>query len=632
MTEHSIKLEKTILQEHGKAERIEWLLTNGIGGYASSTVIGENTRGYHGLLIASLPYLQRVLLLSKIEEEVETHGKKFQLSTNRYPDTIHPKGYNFLQSFELDSGVSFTYKIHDIILRKSVMLAKGRNKSIICYEVLKSPEEVMLIARPLINCRDHHLRTREGQLSFKQEILSGKVMITSIPGLAGISISYNTGMYSMEEVWYRNMIYQEELERGLSYMEDHFCPGRFEAAISIGKKFIITVSIDDGKEINQDESRVFYDDFLSDRLRKASDQFLVRGAFGEGIIAGYHWFGEWGRDTAISIPGLLLVYGKNNSAKKIIARYLSLCRRGIIPAFISEKGELSYSSVDTSLWFIYAIYKYYAYTMDEEFIKSIFPAMKEIINYYIRGTDYGIGINDQGLLECRYPCMTWMDAKVDGMPTTDRRGLCVEVNALWYNALKTMESFARLVGEDSMNYAKKADAARQSFNRFFWFSKGRYLYDYIDGSRADESLRPNQIFSISLPFPVLDGKRWVDVLNKVEESLFTPFGLRTLDPSHSQYRARCTGDQRQRDLAYHNGTVWAWLLGPFISAKLRAGFTVYLDRIVTPFKKHMLDAGLGTISEIFDGDAPHTPRGCIAQAWSVAEIIRVLHEARLELK
>lgn len=626
MRDKAIILDRKILQDFDKARKKEWLLTNGLGGYASSTIMGMNTRGYHGLLVASFPHLFRVLLLSKMEEEVKVNGNVFQLSTNKYPDTIYPKGYNYIDRFEVKNGVSFFYVLDGNILRKDVLLANRRNAVLIRYEMVKSDGEAVLNVRPLINCRDHHLRTKEGDLTFRQEVKQTSVMITPEPKLTNICISYDKARYRKVELWYKNMTYEEEMERGLAYMEDHFCPGELEVELLEGEKFEVIASACSAEPLTfENQAEYAHGDFLLDRLRIASEQFLVSGPFGEAIIAGYHWFGEWGRDTAISIPGLLLIYGKNESAKNIIMRYLSLSMHGIIPSFISEKGEIAYNSVDTSLWFIYTVYKYYSYTDDAEFVRSVFPKLKEIIMNYKNSSI--VHMNDKGLIECVEAGMTWMDALVDGVPATGRKGMCVEVNALWYNALKAMEEFASLLGEDKTYYGKIASYLKRNFQDLFWYGKGSYLCDYIDSNGKDYSLRPNQIFCISLPFPLLEKEKWVYVLNAVEDSLFTPYGLRTLDPSHHLYRGKCRGNQRDRDLAYHNGTVWAWLLGPYITAKARAKLPLQLNEINACLRMHMLDAGLGNISEIFDGDPPHAPRGCIAQAWSVAEITRALYES-----
>ncbi len=348
------------------------------------------------------------------------------------------------------------------------------------------------------------------------------------------------------------------------------------------------------------------------------------------IVAGYHWFGEWGRDATIALPGLLLTTGRFEEAKNVIRRYLNNTRNGLVPVYFDEGKRPHYASIDTSLWLIYSTYKYFEYTSDLTFIREAYPKLREIIEWYRRGTDYS-KVAEDSLLEAKSGeySLTWMDARVDGAPATPRIGKCVEVNALWYNALRSVEDLSRRVDEDPEPYRKLGSDVLTSFNEVFWCDEGGYLYDYVDEEGGDDSVRPNQIFSLSLPFPVLWRERWGRVLKNVERYLLTPYGLRTLSPRDARYHGICFGGPRDRDLAYHNGTVWAWLIGPFISAYVKLGWSptsMMIRHILKAFDQHLCEAGLGNVSEIFDGDAPHHPRGCIAQAWSVGELLRVISE------
>jgi len=637
-----------VTADYEKARRREWILTNGLGGYASSTIIGANTRGYHGLLVASLPPpLTRLLLLSKVEEELHISGEQYQLSVNKYPGVIHPKGNQYLEEFRMDPLPSFQYRAGEAALRKTVFMLQGQNTTVITYELVGSLSPVQLILRPLVNCRGFHGRTRENAgWVFSQESSDEGVRIDPYEGSPRLYLMSDRGKYKPAGSWYRNMIYDEEAERGLEDREDHYSPGSFEFELESGDIVSFAASVNPfdsfspASWLRMERERMIdllrpegHENVLLQWLVSAADQFIVRlpGTNEKTIVAGYHWFGEWGRDAAISLPGLTLARGRFEEAKDIIQRFLEKERKGLIPLALWEGGGATYSSVDTSLWFIYAAYKHFTYTREIDFIEEIYPQLKDAMEWYMRGTDFGIRMAEDGLVESkpRQEALTWMDARLDGIPVTPRMGKCVEVNALWYNDLRVMEHLSREIGESSETFKRLSQKVWESFNDSFWYEEGGYLYDCVDGEERDTSIRPNQILAISLTFPALARERWRSVMTIVERHLLTPYGLRTLAPQDPRYCGRYVGGPKERDASYHNGTVWTWLMGPYITAYVRSGGMPNDHLILTileAFSHHMHEAGLGTVSEIFDGDAPHEPRGCIAQAWSVGELLRAYRE------
>ncbi len=638
-----IEFEGETIADYERTKKLEWIVTNGLGGYSSSTITGLNSRGYHGLLVAALePPLKRTLLLTKLEEEVITHQKTLQLSVNKYPSTLYPEGHLNLKRFSFFGFPIFTYKFDETTLTKSVQMKQGENLTIIVYELTRGPD-VELRVRPLVNCRDFHGRTYEAQgWPFKQT-LSRFLRIDAYEGAPPLYLSAENARYVESGAWYRNLTYDLESERGETANEDHYSPGTFTASLKVNERFIIRASAEPVS--TQEESR--YERIpaetrqriglsrirrMEEQLLHASQQFLVKRRNAMSIIAGYHWFADYGRDAMISIPGLTLVTRRFEDAKLVIRGFLDARWRGLIPAFFTEDGA-NYASVDSSLWMIYAAYEYLLYTRDREFPATIYDGMKDLIEHYVSGTEYGIRVDSDALLDVQADGipLTWMDVIIDDAPVISRRGKVVEVNALWYNALSSMEDISSRLGNknDAVRFSREAARVKRSFNRVFWNDEGGYLYDSVSQGIADPSVRPNQIFAISLPFEVLYRSRWNSVLSVVRRHLLTPYGLRTLSPQDPKYVGRCDGDRRSRDRAYHQGTVWAWLIGPYVDSfcKIHGDLTPQTaNSILGKFEQHLLEAGIGTISEIFDGDSPHQPRGCISQAWSVAEILRAILE------
>ena len=650
------------------ALRKEWLETNGLGGFASSTIIGLNTRRYHGLLVAATkPPVGRVVMLSKLEETLFIESQPFDLSANRYPGVVHPQGFRYLKQFRLDPFPIFTYEIEGIEIEKTVFMIHGENSTVVHYELKKNnhPERIKnlrLELRPLIAFRDYHSTTHEnGSINREIEQRQGLATVAPYQGLPSLHLAHNAVELRRTGDWYRNFEYDAERERGLDFSEDLFnpCVLRFDLRLrrqasviaSAGPHDVAPHDVAQVAEYRQAEitrrrnvavsspltSGMNHDAFAQD-LVNAADQYIVSRGDQNTVIAGYHWFSDWGRDTMIALPGLTLPTGKPEVARSILRTFAQHVDRGMLPNRFPDAGEApEYNTVDATLWFFEAARAYLAYTGDLKFVRDeLYPVFADIVSWHVRGTRYGIKVDSSGLLSSGEPGvqLTWMDAKVgDWVVVTPRRGKPVEIQALWYNALCIMEDLARRFADEpgQKRYRNMATLASWSFNRLFWNESTGCLYDVTNGAPPDPSIRPNQIFAVSLTHSMLSPERAKCVVQKVQEHLLTPYGLRSLAATDPQYRGRYTGGPSERDGAYHQGTVWPWLLGPFISAyvKVNGGSETarrQASEWLEPLRGHLTDGGLGHISEIFDGDAPQLPSGCIAQAWSVAEILRAYIE------
>jgi len=652
-----IQFERETWSDLEAALRREWLETNGLGGFASSTIVGLNTRRYHGLLVAATkPPAGRLVLLSKLEETLWIDGRRFDLSANRYPGVIHPQGFHYLKQFRLDPFPVFTYEVEDIEMEKSVFMIHGENSAVIHYEVRKNtrpevPKDLRLEIRPLIAFRDYHGTTHENDaINSAVQERSGLATVTPYQRLPSLHLAHNAIELRKTGDWYRNFEYDAERERGLDFSEDLFNPFVLSFDLRLRRQASIIASTEQRDVTHAVEYRRAeitrrrkalvaspIEDSFAHSLAAASDQYLVSRGDEKTVIAGYHWFGDWGRDTMIALPGLTLLTGRYDVARSILRTFAKHVDQGMLPNRFPDAGETpEYNTVDAALWFFEAARAYLAYTSDLEFVRDeLYPVFADIISWHARGTRYGIKADSSGLLASGElgVQLTWMDAKVGDWVVTPRRGKPVEIQALWYNALCIMEDLASRFGDEAARkrYRHLAAVAQWSFNRLFWNEKLGCLYDVVNGGPPDPSIRPNQIFAVSLPHSMLPRDRSRSVVEKVEEHLLTPFGLRTLAPSDPQYRGHYTGGPKERDGAYHQGTVWSWLLGPFITAyiKVNGGSEEARRRAqawLSPLESHLAEAGLGHVSEIFEGDTPHRPCGCIAQAWSVAEILRVYFE------
>ncbi len=635
----------------------EWLLTNGIGGFAASTVTGGNTRRYHGLLVAALkPPVQRHLVLSQLHETVAAGDRIYHLhsfSAGSAGDYVR-KGFHHLLSFEMNPLPVFTYTMGDILVEKTITMVYGENTVAVVYRVRSGGDGLVLKITPLVNFRDYHGDSSRFAMRFRQSPFSGGTSIKPYDLELDIVLKCSEGQYvPVEQCWFENMFYAVEQERGLQAKEDHYIPGSFEISVGAWSEktftFIGTVEKNkdypDGRQlIEAEKARVAalvekagYRDEFACALVKAADNFIAyRESTGaKTILAGYPWFTDWGRDAMIALCGLTLSTGRYGDAAQILGTFSEYIRYGLVPnMFPDEGGDPGYNTVDAALWYFEAVNKYLQYTSDYEFVeRKLYGSMNQIVEAFKRGTLHSIHMDSDGLVAAgdANTQLTWMDAKMGSVAFTPRHGKAVEINALWYNALRVMEKLAVRSGQDAGELALLAGTVKENFRRVFWNENGKYLYDVVCGGTKDDSVRPNQIFAVSLSYPVLEGKDACDVVKKVWKELYTAYGLRSLSPGSPQYRGCYRGDQYARDSAYHQGTVWAWLAGPFVTAFAKtlgkepqyAGITADL---LKPFEDHLRNACLGNISEIFDGDEPLVPRGSCAQAWSVAEVLRAYTE------
>ncbi len=721
-----LTLEREICRDLDAVLQREWLVTNGLGSYASGTVAGVNTRRYHGLLVAALrPPVARTVLVAKVDEEVEYDQRTLYLGTNEYQDgTIHPGGFVHLERFALEEGLPvFTYRIGgpaELMLEKRIWMERGHQTTYVRYRLFRQPllwdgpngiptrvngarqdaaPSITLTLLPFAAYRDYHTEQYGSQdYHFAIETMQhhGNGQPGETPGIAGCTVTAFAGAkpyhlialgrqaanldFTPMGVWYWRFLHRKERERGLPDTEDYYLPGVFRAQLTLAGKgenaedtltLMLTAeprwasaarpgalakslqrTITRQRELagNDLQHMDEQDRAFLQQLRRAADQFLVARPLNGSrqtansaqitVIAGYHWFTDWSRDTMMSLPGLTLATGRFKEARNLLETFARYLDQGMLPNRFPDSGErltdADYNTVDATLWYFHALDQYLRLSGDSSLLDKLFPALENIIAWHQRGTRFGIHVDRRdGLLAAGEAGvqLTWMDAKVDGWVVTPRMGKPVEVNALWYNALRLMEMWAAAQGKDPLPYRAAAACCHQSFNQRFWHAPSGYLADVIDGPEGDDtSLRPNQLLAISLPHAVLDAARWQPVLETVTEHLLTPFGLRTLNRAHPSYQGLCTGDQHARDSAYHQGTIWPWLIGPYLDARLRVYGSDDASRaqeeercrhLLEAFRDHLGQAGLGSISEIFDGDAPHAPRGCIAQAWSVAEVLRL---------
>jgi predicted glycogen debranching enzyme len=636
------------------ALRREWLETNGIGGFASGTINGCNTRRYHGLLIAATkPPVGRLVLLSKFEETLIVNSRTHELGTSRYPEAVHPQGFQFLKEFRLNPFPSFTFSVDGVEIEKTLFMVQSENTTVIEYRLKSATDAVTvkLELRPLIAFRDYHSLTHEnGAINSKVDQQSELTSISPYQGLPTLYLANNAHHVETTGDWYRNFEYDAERERGLDFQEDLFNPCVLSFDLNSTPKATVIASTEPHDVRSAEQYRVrevsrreenarrspVNDDFINS-LTAAADQYIVSRGDQKSVIAGYHWFSDWGRDTMIALPGLTLPTGRYDVARSILRTFAQHVDQGMLPNRFPDAGETpEYNTVDATLWFFEAVRAYLAYTGNLAFVQQeLYGVLTDIINWHVRGTRFGIKVDAAGLLSSGEAGvqLTWMDAKVGDWVVTPRRGKPVEIQALWYNAVCIMEEIAARLADESARkrYNGMAALTKWSFNRLLWYEKGGYLYDVVNGGPPDASIRPNQIFAVSLPHSMLSLDRAKQVVSVVEQHLLTSYGLYSLAPSDPQYRGRYSGAGASRDGAYHQGTVWPWLMGAFITAYIKVnGGTEAARRQaelwLTPLKDHLSDAGLGHISEIFEGDAPHRPVGCIAQAWSVAEILRATVE------
>jgi predicted glycogen debranching enzyme len=635
----------------------EWLVTNGLGGFASGTVGGALTRRYHGLLVAALaPPVQRTVLVAKLEIGVHYGGHAYALGSNEYADgTVHPQGQRLIESVALDGGVPvWRYALGDALLEQRVWMERGKNTTLVQLSLVRGSMPAALQITPLCGYRDYHSLGHGGWPLGVTAVKHG-CRIDAFEGAQPFWIRADGATFEITPDWHWGFRYRVENERGLDDTGDLFRPGRLHASLRQGESLLIELSIEELRPepavLQREQARQaalllkappLAPDWIR-RLVLAADQFVARrGSGGQTLIAGYPWFSDWGRDTMIALPGLLLATGRHGVAAQVLRTFAAHVSEGMLPNRFPDAGETpEYNTVDATLWYFDAIAACVAAGGQGVLLKQLYPVLVSIIDWHLRGTRYGIGIDPaDGLLRAGEPGvqLTWMDAKVGDWVVTPRIGKPVEVNALWINALALMAGFARTLGEaeEADRYAKLASRANDSFVARFWFAAGGYLYDVIDGPegeldeqgrRADASLRPNQIIAVALPTVRLDAAQLRAVVDVCGRELYTSRGLRSLAPGDARYAGHYGGGPLSRDGAYHQGTVWGWLLGPFARAHYRAYGDAtqalsYLDGVADQLR----EGCIGSVSEIFDADPPHAPRGCFAQAWGVAEPLRAWAE------
>ncbi|TLY20548.1 MAG: glycogen debranching protein [Nitrospirae bacterium] len=645
----------------------EWLATNGLGGYASGTLLGIATRRYHGLFIPNLPAPRgRTMVIPRLDEEVRSGAHAVLLGGAEFEDGhIEGDGHRFLREFRLDCLIpTWTFEIpregaggnHHSVLEKRIVMPHTLNTVYVEYRLI-SGGLMHLTLRPYVTFR------MPVEYPFTLAVTRGRLEVHPFEGAPPLRLSLQPhgGVFVIDEKISRHVYYRVERERGYDHLEDLTSPGYFSVELAPGESLALVASTENWELLEHPADRIL--EAERQRLEKvlamapveaqagpaadlvlAADQFIIlpgsrpeenvlasiSGEEVRTIVAGYHWFTDWGRDTMISLEGLTLCTGRPHEARTILLTFAHYVKDGLLPNQFPEGQRIAiYNTADATLWYFHAIDRYVERTGDRDLLKVLFPILKSVIGHHIQGTHFGIGLDaTDGMLKAGADgyALTWMDAKVDGWVVTPRRGKPVEIQALWYNALRLMGTWAQELGEAGHEYRQRAELVERSFNARFWDAASRHLYDVVDGEQGDDaSLRPNQVFSMSLRFPILSRPLWQPVIDSIATKLLTPVGLGSLDPGHRDYKRTYFGDLRARDAAYHQGTVWAWLIGHFIDAWQR----VYPDKtkareMLRGLEDELRDAGVGSISEIFDAEPRYTPRGCIAQAWSVAEVLRAL--------
>jgi len=653
-----IVLKKNICADLSQALRREWLETNGLGGYASSTIVCCHTRKYHGLLVANLDEPGgRFVLLSKCEDSAVIDGREYFLTIHKYPPTYYPENSRHLEEYSQGVAPHFTFRMGDIELHKGLMLLPKENTLLIRYHLEKAATSVHLKVRPFLAYRNiHELAVENDSLRQETQALSGSFTVSPYEGMPSLFMEVSGAcQYHSLPFWYRNFEYEEEKRRGFPGREDLFAPGLFEVMLSEGDSVTFSFSTEEQRSDIEKrwesewrrrggEGKNTDSQSLAAILASSARHYVIKNRKGRrSIVAGYHWFYEWGRDTLISLPGLTFCSGMVEEGIEILDHVASLQKNGFIPNNISETDEeTAYNSVDASLWFFWCIQELLKATGDYSLVRERFwPAIHDIVLAYHQGTSEQVSLLENGLLRVGTEStqLTWMDAKVNDIPVTPRHGCPIEINALWYNALcltkELSQAFA--INIDKINFPKLINEVKISLNTCFWISEKGYLADrwMPESGTRDESMRPNQIFAVSLPYCALNFKKKASIVKRVTEELLTPYGLRTLSRTHAAYQGYYGGSPQERDRAYHQGTVWPWLLGHYGEALFRVSEdSSQVRNIVKPLLEslfdHLSDAGIGHISEIFSGDSPHDPDGCIAQAWSVAEVLRL--SALLEIE
>ncbi|HVO56099.1 MAG TPA: amylo-alpha-1,6-glucosidase [Dongiaceae bacterium] len=658
----AVAFEADVCTNLADAEQREWLVTNGLGGFASGTISGSATRRYHGLLVAALaPPSQRTLLACGVDEILTVGKDSYELATHRWlSGAVAPRGLQYLESFRLDGGVPvWVYRAGVVRMEKRIWMRAGENTTFIRYSILDAPAAVDLELKVLANYRDFHGVTHAGDWRMSIAAIPEGAAITAFEGATPFFVRAAGASCEPQHIWYRDVLFLRERERGLDDHEDQLLAAIFRARLGKGQDVSIVCSTERGSDLDAAKAHAAERNRESEilaaaepllksqdtgsspawlrQLLLAADQFVVSRPLsghpeGKTIIAGYHWFADWGRDTMIALAGLTLATGRTAIAQQILLAFSTFVDGGMLPNNFPEAGGVpGYNTMDATLWYFEAIRRYFAASQERATLQRLFPVLAGIVHAHVEGTRYNIHVDpSDGLLYGGGPGaqLTWMDAKVGDWVVTPRTGKPVEINALWIAALETLAGFASHLNLDNREYLELAARARANFRKF-WNAQRNCCFDVIDapGVGNDAALRPNQIFAVSLLPDLLSAEQQKAVVDCCASALVTPVGLRSLAPGEPGYTGRYAGGAHERDAAYHQGTVWGWLLPSFALAHFR----VYRNReaarrFLQSLGESTIDYGLGSLPEIFDGDPPHTPRGCIAQAWTVGELLRAWRE------
>lgn len=603
----------------------EWLLTNGIGGFAMGTLAGVNTRRYHGLLVAALsPPTERTLILAACDAYAVLGKHRLPLSANQYPGAIYPNGYEFSAGVQVGRSIVWKFKSDTIDVHKILTVEQGKN-SVKLEFVNHGRKAILIQTHPLICFRDFHANFTERD-GFPSKIEFGADLTVIGEGNHAMTMLHPGALRRPVHGWYYRFEHQREVERGLDPRDDLYCPCELEFNLKPGESCFIVATMEMAHEV---ETQVVSTKRLTivQQLEETAEKFIVETESRSSIMAGYPWFSDWGRDTMISLQGLVLDRGKYEMARQILRDYASQMEHGLIPNRFVEKGEKAdYNTVDATLWFAHCVYLTLQKEWDQDFAEAMFEKITESIRYHRHGTLFGIAVDPiDGLLTQGESGsqLTWMDAKIGDWVITPRHGKPVEINGLWINMLNVASWLAEKLNLDSSQFSTLIKLATKSFEEKFWHKGVKYYMDTVDPN--DASLRPNQVIAMSLPFSPCDPKHAKEALRAVERELLTPVGLRTLSPEDPSYHSQFKGPMRQLDEAYHQGTVWPWLFGPYIRSYVKYGGSVPSAKAkLARVSKMLVECGIGGIAECYDGDAPHTPGGCPWQAWSVAEILSVM--------
>ncbi len=636
-----IKFDKEKLINLNYSLSREKLRTNRAGSYASSSIINCNTRSYHGLLVAPQPLIDdnNHVLLADLDETLVSNDYEFHLGSRMYQGGVmEPKGHKYLRDYEMDPIPRLVFRLGSIVLTKELIFTQKEDRILIRYTLEDSVGKVKFKLRPFLAFRSVHSLTKANTyVNTRFKPIKNGASWQMYQGYSPVFMQFSKKTeYVHVPDWYYNVQYIREKERGYDYLEDLYTPGYFETALVKGESIVISACLEERNPVNfkrhftnEVKKRVPRSNF-ENSLQNAAEEFIIRINNRTEVIAGYPWFGRWGRDTFVSLPGLTLTQGDTKTFHAVIKTMLGGLKDGLFPN-LGHGKEASYNSADTSLWFIWALHQYAIMTGETKGLwKSYGKAMKSILNNYKKGTRHQIRMHDNGLIWAGEPgsAVTWMDAVVNGKPVTGRVGFPVEINALWYEAIRFALQLAEEAKEDGFvsRWKKWPEIIEKSFATMFWDAEKGYLADYATYDYKDFATRPNMVIAVSLPYSPVTLDMKIGVLGRAKKDLLTPRGLRSLSPRSPEYKGKYLGNQQERDLAYHQGVTWPWLLGPFAEAWLQLygeKGTTFIRGLYSGFEAVMTEAGVGTISEIYDGDPPHEARGAISQAWSVAELLRI---------